>query len=90
MNSLVADSKYSSHEFPFKIELTASSTSSFPRKYASLHNKLFPLACGPMRTVILPKSSVASLMTEKFLTVSLRIVVLLFFTEKQTQILRLG
>jgi hypothetical protein len=43
-----------------------------------------------MRTVILPKSSVASLMTEKFLTVSLRIVVLLFFTEKQTQILRLG
>jgi len=46
-----------------------------PKKYASLQSKLFPLDWGPMRTVILPNSSSASLMTEKFLTDSLRIVV---------------
>src|SRR5579859_574063 len=44
-----------------------------PRKYASLHKRLFPLDWGPMRTGILSNSSSASSMTEKFFTVSLRI-----------------
>ncbi len=72
MNSLKLLKPFSSEELAFRMATTASSIVLLLRKYASLHSKLFPLACGPMRTVILPNSSLACLITEKFSTVKVR------------------
>ena len=53
-------SRNSDQEFLFSNASTASSIISPPRKNASLQRRLFPPACGPIRTVILPNSSFAS------------------------------